>query len=229
MSSGPSPHEQYISGVSAQAGSQVAAGIFYGNGPFGNTEDSQKEAFEKKVTKCQEVLDPCVDPNVDREKLISTKGMRVAGTCEWIRENEAYKSWLHGDTSLLWISGGPGKGKTMLSIFLTEELEKITQSMEDTGLLFYFCSHQDEKRNTAVAVLRGLVHQIVKKRPKLIEYVLPYLETPEKAQATLLSLESLWIIFRRLVQDGDLRKIFCVLDGLDECDEDIRPSKHLSW
>jgi hypothetical protein len=60
----------------------------------------------------------------------------------------------HGYTAvlnLLWISGGPGKGKTMLSIFLTEELEK----MENAELLFYFCNHQDEKRNIAVAVRDG--------------------------------------------------------------------------
>jgi hypothetical protein len=59
----------------------------------------------------------------------------------------------HGYTAvrnLLWISGGPGKGKTMLSIFLTEELEK----MENAELLFYFCNHQDEERNIAVAVLQ---------------------------------------------------------------------------
>lgn len=70
----------------------------------------------------------------------------------------------------------------MLSIFLTEELERITQNMEDAELLFYFCSHQDEKRNTAVAVLRGLVCQIVTKRPKLVKHVLSYFETPERRQ-----------------------------------------------
>jgi ankyrin repeat protein len=160
------------------------------------------------------------DPNVDRESLLSVKGTRVAGTCEWIRQNGSYQSWLRGSTHLLWISGGPGKGKTMLSIFLTEELERITQNMEDGELLFYFCSHQDEKRNTVVAILRGLVHQIIAKRPKLVNHVLPYFETPKKVQLTLSSPETLWIIFRRLVQDVDLGTIFCVLDGLDECDED---------
>jgi hypothetical protein len=108
----------------------------------------------------------------------------------------------------------------MLSIFLIEELGRITQQMEYAELLFYFCSHQDEKRNTAVAVLRGLVYQIVAKRPKLTKYVLPYFETLEKPQQTLSSLETLWIIFRMLVQDVDLGTMFCVLDGLDECDED---------
>ena len=126
----------------------------------------------------------------------------------------------YGGTNLLWISGGPGTGKTMLSIFLTEELERITQSMEDAELLFYFCSHQHEKRNTAVAVLRGLLHQIIAKCPKLVKHALPYFETPEKARLTLSSLEALYIIFRRLVQDVNLGTIFCVLDGLDECNED---------
>jgi hypothetical protein len=34
-------------------------------------------------------------------------------------------------THLLWISGGPGNGKTMLLVFLTEELERHTTSIEE--------------------------------------------------------------------------------------------------
>jgi hypothetical protein len=108
----------------------------------------------------------------------------------------------------------------MLSIFLTEELERISQNTENAELLFYFCSHQDEKRNTAVAILRGLVYQIISKRPNLAKYALSYFETPEKVQLTLSSVEALWMIFRNLLQDPDLGIIFCVLDGLDKCDED---------
>jgi NACHT domain len=176
------------------------------------------EAFEEKVSACQNNLF-LTDPLVDRENLISTKGTRVAGTCKWITQNGTYQSWLHGGIRLLWISGGPGKGKTMMSIFLTEELEGVTLDTDDTKLVFYFCSHQDNKRNTAITILRGLVYQIIVKHPKLAKHVLPYFESPEKAQATLSSLEALWIIFRMLVQDPDLSTTFCVLDGLDECDE----------
>jgi ankyrin repeat protein len=175
--------------------------------------------FEKAVSACRNVLF-LTDSYVDRESLKSTKGTRAAGTCEWITQNESYQSWLHSSSRLLWISGGPGKGKTMLSIFLTEELEATTQDTEDAELAFYFCSHQDEKRNTAVAILRGLVYQIVTKRPRLAKHALSYFETPERVQQTLSSLETLWIIFKRLVEDPDLRTMFCVLDGLDECDDD---------
>ncbi|KAF2006536.1 hypothetical protein P154DRAFT_422056, partial [Amniculicola lignicola CBS 123094] len=89
-------------------------------------------------------------PIPPRESLISAKGTRVAGTCEWITHNESYRAWLNADsdssgsnrdgTRLLWISGGPGKGKTMLSVFLTEELERHTASIESVELVFLFCS-----------------------------------------------------------------------------------------
>jgi hypothetical protein len=157
--------------------------------------------------------------------VISTKGTRVAGTCEWITHNKTYKSWLdsdddgNGDTRLLWISGGPGKGKTMLSVFLTQELQRHTARIPNSELAFFFCSAQDEKRNTAVAVLRGLIHQIIAKRPRLLKHALPHLETPERTQQTLSSLETLWLIFSNLIADAELGTMFCVLDGLDECEE----------
>ncbi|PSN58536.1 hypothetical protein BS50DRAFT_476158, partial [Corynespora cassiicola Philippines] len=166
------------------------------------------------------------DPHVDRESLTSAKGSRAAGTCEWITRNASYRAWLHGDgdgdTRLLWISGGPGKGKTMLSVFLTEELERYAAGTANAELVFFFCSQQDEKHNTAVAVLRALVHQIITKRPQLVKHALPFFETPEKTQQTLSSLEALWIIFSKLVQDAELGTMFCVLDGLDECEESGR-------
>ncbi|KAH8702685.1 hypothetical protein GQ44DRAFT_597186, partial [Phaeosphaeriaceae sp. PMI808] len=176
------------------------------------------EASEQAASVCRNALF-LTDPSVDRESLISAKGTRVAGTCEWITHNESYRAWLNGSTRLLWISGGPGKGKTMLSVFLTEELEKKTVGREDAQLVYYFCSHQDEKRNTVVAVLRGLVRQIITKRPQLVQHALPYFEPPERIQQTLSSLETLWIIFSKLVRDAELGAVFCVLDGLDECDE----------
>tara|TARA_R110002003_G_scaffold1184_5_gene22605 strand:+ start:12133 stop:14583 length:2451 start_codon:yes stop_codon:yes gene_type:complete len=190
------------------------------------------DSTEEAAIACRNALF-LTDPHVDRECVISTKGTRVAGTCEWITHNESYRAWLNGNgdgdgngdgngdgtTRLLWISGGPGKGKTMMSVFLTEELEKHITRADNAELAFFFCSAQDEKRNTAEAVLRGLVHQIIAKRPQLVKYALPYFATTKRTEQTLSSLETLWIIFSRLVADAELGTMFCVLDGLDECEE----------
>ena len=146
-------------------------------------------------------------PYDDRAKLVSTKGQRVKSTCEWIKEDKVYRSWLDSHSQLLWISGGPGKGKTMLSIFLTEELAKVVEPLKDAKLVFYFCDYQDKERNTAITILRGLLFQILQERPKLFKCILPDFETEKKARYTISSLEALWRIFESMLRDLDFGTI----------------------
>ncbi|KAJ9655450.1 hypothetical protein H2201_008802 [Coniosporium apollinis] len=157
------------------------------------------------------------DPLDDRKNLIDKKGSRVSGTCEWIRQNKIYDSWLHSRSQLLWLSGGPGKGKTMLSIFLAEELEPIARQSQDVIFIQYFCDNKDEKRNTAVAILRGLIYQLLKLHPKLIDHILPTFQIQKESLLTDSSFGSLWICFESMVRDASLGVVYCVVDGLDEC------------
>ncbi|KAF2998446.1 hypothetical protein E8E13_000889 [Curvularia kusanoi] len=223
MSGSAVPHQQHINGVSTQNHSQAFVGSardVYFTAPH-KLQDASKEA----ALACRNALF-LTDPEEIREKVISAKGARVEGTCEWVTHDAKYLAWLNSDrevvenenTRLLWISGGPGKGKTMLSVFLTEELQRQTALKDTADLVFFFCSADDKNRNTAVAVLRGLVHQIITKQPQVSKHALPYFETPERTKQTLLSFETLWIIFQKIVTDAELREFFCVIDGLDECE-----------
>ncbi|EFY93351.1 NACHT and Ankyrin domain protein [Metarhizium acridum CQMa 102] len=167
------------------------------------------------------------DLAVDLETLKSTKGKRTKGTCEWIKDHEKYQSWVGGDSPFLWISGGPVMGKTMLSIFLTKELKKHTQKTKDMELLFYFCDHQDENRNSAVAVLRSLVHQLVTKRPRLMKNISEYFEGEQKTQTTVSCAETLWMSSKRFRLAIISRKV----DGLGACCQvrlDLDNSEHVS-
>ena len=155
------------------------------------------------------------DPGDDRAELKDRKGSIVDGTCQWIKSHARYKSWLGSQSQLLWLSGGPGKGKTMLSIFLAEELE-ATAISRNKLFLQYFCDNKENKRNTAVAILRGLIWQLLKYRPKLFDHILPSFRTQGES---LFSFEPLWRIFKSMVCDPTLENTYCVLDGVDECDK----------
>jgi ankyrin repeat protein len=168
---------------------------------------------DDKFRKCRNALF-LTNPEIDRASLVSLKGERVSGTCEWIKGNDKYDSWRTGDKNFLWISGGPGKGKTLLSIFLTQELEKKEQTV------YYFCASNDQNRNTAKAVLRGLIWQVTGRCVHSAEHLLEDLDDPTRMQSTLDCIETLWSIFVKIFQDTQLGTTFCVLDGLDELDED---------
>ena len=159
------------------------------------------------------------DPNDDREALKQTKGSRVEGTCTWIKDHEVYKSWLSSDSGLLWLAGGPGKGKTMISIYLAEDLEQSVKNSHNTMLLQYFCDSKDQRRNTATAILRGLIFQLLQTRALLFTHILPSYQIQKQSLFLESSFQSLWRIFEAMLRDPVLGKTYCVLDGMDECEK----------
>ncbi|MCJ1269162.1 hypothetical protein MMC22_009051 [Lobaria immixta] len=175
-------------------------------------------SIENEAEACSRALF-LTDPRDDREQLIQAKGSRVDGTCEWIKSNKLYDSWLHSHSQLLWLSGGPGKGKTMLSIFLAEELERTVKHSQDILFLQYFCDNKDEKRRTAMTIIRGLIFQLLRSRQKLFSHILPSFKIQKESLFASSSFEALWRIFESMVHDPILGTAYCVLDGLDECDE----------
>lgn len=159
-------------------------------------------------------------PDVDRSSLIALKGRRVEGTCDWIVRHPRYRHWLEGDEApLLRISGGPGKGKTMLAIFLTEELQPIVDSTNNV-LLYYFCTNRDKRRNSAITILRGLLYQWLNLQPSLADHIHNYFDGSEKTKYTVSSFASLWELFQIFLSQMGPCDIVCVLDGLDECEEE---------
>jgi hypothetical protein len=131
-----------------------------------------------------------------------------------MQDNETYKTWLDGDPGLLWIFGGPGKGKTMLSIYLTQQLEQ----RQNADTVYFFCSSEHATRNTATTVVRTLLWQIMVKRPDLAHLVTRHFDPPERTQAMLSTPGSLWEVFTKVIQSAEFESMQCVIDGLDECD-----------
>ncbi|KAF5025126.1 hypothetical protein F66182_2827 [Fusarium sp. NRRL 66182] len=164
------------------------------------------------------------DPREDRASLETTKGRRASGTCTWITETPTYRSWLSatGDARGLVIQGGPGRGKTMMAIYLTEQLERLSECMATDTVIYFFCNHGNINGNSATAVLRGLIWQLCRLRPNLVHHGLERVETVDGSTRIVLatnSTERLWQIFTDMIRDPAAGTITCVLDGLDECDE----------
>lgn len=161
-------------------------------------------------------------PKVDRKSLISLKGRRVDGTCEWLIQHPSYQKWLvdaDSNVPLLWISGGPGKGKTMLAIYITEALQPVIDAAGNV-LLYYFCSNRDKNRNTALTILRGIIHQWIDLHPHLAQYIKASFEGTETTKYTVSSFVSLWRVFQTLLEQSKTSQVVCVLDGLDECEKE---------
>lgn len=109
----------------------------------------------------------------------------------------------------------------MISIYITHKLEK-----ENSPVIFFFCDQTATDRATATAVLRGLIWQLTHRTPRLAEYLQQFLDPKigtSRNISTLESPETLWSIWTRLLQEySSPEPIYCLLDGLDECDDNSR-------
>ncbi|KAH6867370.1 ankyrin repeat-containing domain protein [Thelonectria olida] len=176
--------------------------------------------FSPDSTKCLKALFT-TDPSDDRAALRTAKGDIVAGTCDWVTQRNEFDQWQASEGGLLWISGGPGMGKTMLSIYLTEHLEgrlhRKTHEPRDI-LIYFFCDLKDNKRNNAISIIRGLLFQLVEHNAQLLEHLL----VTYKIQGDQLfqegAFEALWKIFLKIVNDPNISCVSCIIDGLDECE-----------
>ena len=161
------------------------------------------------------------DPQDDLAAIRSTRGVRVSGTCEWILNQDRYTAFLVEDgPRLLWLSGGPGIGKTMISSFLVEELARLAERSSQMTLAYYFCDDKDEKRRTATAILRGLLLQLLRQRPVLFKHIQPRFDMSRDTLFT--NFHSLWRVFVSAVQDPETDDVYCLVDALDECEKESR-------
>jgi len=95
------------------------------------------------------------DPRDDKITIQNRKDDLLKDSYAWILNDKAFVDWRDDDsTQLLWIKGGPGKGKTMLMIGIINELSTRLQSGSEPGnLSYFFCQGTDPPFNNVVSVL----------------------------------------------------------------------------
>ncbi|KAH0543156.1 hypothetical protein FGG08_002501 [Glutinoglossum americanum] len=101
-------------------------------------------------------------------------------TCQWILGYPAFTSWEGPDSPcLLWIYGLAGSGKSVLAGYIIRRLQEINSTgsqgqgerTEQQSLSYFFCDDKDSQRNTATALLRSILSQILPQNAKLFRHV----------------------------------------------------------
>ncbi|KAL8290972.1 hypothetical protein RB600_006444 [Gaeumannomyces tritici] len=144
----------------------------------------------------------------------------IDGTCVWFLQESQYVAWLQSpSSSLLRISGDPGRGKTTLAAFLTDSIcQHLSSRGVEHTVAYFFFDGNIAAQSDGTALLLALTHQLLKANPALAPLAEKYLAL-NNAQIGL-SLHNLCEIFRAIVS-GPERKpsgVVCVVDALDECE-----------
>ncbi len=165
----------------------------------------------EEETKCLQAL--CTSVYVDHKNINPD---RVSGTCQWFLNNKKFHVWAESDSSeLLWVTADPGCGKSVLSKSLVDC--ELQSTLTLTTVYYFFKDNSPEQRSVTHA-LCALVHQLCcQNRALLRKAVDTYHKKGDKLTSSFVWM---WHLLLELAQHPQSGEIVCVLDGLDECQEE---------
>lgn len=148
------------------------------------------------------------------------KRQRISAQCEWILHRPEYKKWRTGAdsaSSILWIHGPPGCGKTIIARSIVEFIQQEDVELRSI-VLAYFC----DANSTPSLIMRSILSNLLQ-HPALKEEtrkkVVDSLKEPLSGDQVLPVNVShkLWETFRNALPE--LSNVTILLDGLDELPE----------
>lgn len=141
------------------------------------------------------------------------------GTLRWFLREKQFLSWKDGnESSILWIRGSAGQGKTVLAKFLLDHLERTTSdSGSKPTIIYFFFYDQDQSLRTVDGALRSLIKQLILHRRGLA-----FQAICEKfdIESPVIPEYILWRVLEELLRTSIFGTIYCVFDALDECRDD---------
>ena len=102
-------------------------------------------------------------------------------------------------------------GKTILASLIIEEIRKL----KAVTLAYFYCKHNDLHRSSFVAIMKGILMQLIQDDDDILRYV--YEKCASGNESTLDSPVELKNLVR--VSMESCENVFIVIDGLDECEE----------
>ncbi|RFU26523.1 hypothetical protein B7463_g9825, partial [Scytalidium lignicola] len=151
---------------------------------------------------------------------------RLVGSGQWMLQKSQFKEWCNSSySSILWLHGIPGSGKTKLASIVIDELLQRAPAGSGSGFAYFYCARDPAEPNRAnpLEILRCIARQLSSPSP-----------ATSVQQATLVKYKEeldKGFALRRLNFNDTLSLILeltnenaatIVIDALDECDPESR-------
>ncbi|KAI9924577.1 hypothetical protein MW887_006850 [Aspergillus wentii] len=143
---------------------------------------------------------------------------RQQGTCQWIFDEEKYKSWLFGCSRSLYFIGPAGAGKTFLASSVIDNLQR-TFTTPDVAIVFMFCNDEKEDDQSSTTFLANILAQLVYCK-RTASHTTAALYRSESFATGNASAKTYQNAIRAEV--NRFSKVFFVIDGLDTLSEKDR-------
>ncbi|KAK4159591.1 hypothetical protein QBC43DRAFT_326945 [Cladorrhinum sp. PSN259] len=141
-------------------------------------------------------------------------------TGSWLFKSDRFQGWFDPTFCrypLLWITGIPGAGKSVLASVIVDAARDLDVPDTDISVAYFFCQPRDDA-NTFVAVARSILAQLITQNASLVPQV--YEQSSLSGEVTLATTD----LAKTLLADvlGCCKNTYLIIDGLDACNRKER-------
>ena len=149
------------------------------------------------------------------DDLMAVQEAQTSGSCEWFTMGKSFETWQDADSTssrVLWLSGNPAVGKSILAGHVIRCLEDLNFDCS-----YHFFKYRNESRSTVSGFLRSIAYQMALTNTRVREQILAMQEDGVRFDQ-----DDERAIWRKVFVSGIFRAEFhqtqyWVLDALDEC------------
>ncbi|KAI8682741.1 NACHT domain-containing protein [Fusarium sp. Ph1] len=214
----PGKHENVVSLQASHGGVCKFGTSLQDRDNFKLVQANIQDLYDNAIANDQDQLEQNLKMMTKPEQAIQIIEL-LRSTCEWFTSHDRFQDWKDGKTcGLLWVSADPGCGQSVLSRCLVDEV--LQSSSTSTTCYFFFKDDFQDQKSAAVALCCVLRQLFDKKRALLENSILKQFK--EAGDKLFNSFRQLWRILVSVSARHGSGQIVCILDALDECEEQDR-------
>ncbi|KAN0079531.1 hypothetical protein V8E54_004745 [Elaphomyces granulatus] len=141
-------------------------------------------------------------------------GRRQEGTGEWLVESDEFQQWENNKECILFCSGIPGSGKTMMVSIVVDHLFKKFRNDPGIGIAFLYCNFRQQQDQRLIDLFLSLLKQFSQRQPLLPECVTRMYKAHERDR-TRPSFNEISDALYSII--ANCSRAFIIIDALDEC------------
>ncbi|KAI0536122.1 NACHT and WD domain protein [Xylaria digitata] len=183
------------------------------NAVRGLTSQTNAESSDEQLVELQNDL--TIETSVE-EDLNNLSDTRLPGTCQWILGKRSFLDWRDSNPlspPILWFTGKPASGKSILAGHIVEYLQGI-----NVDCSYFFFKHSDKSKQRLATCLRSIAFQMARGSAQIRRKFLQL-----RKDGVQLDSDNPRAIWRSLFVSGIFQitfpRHFWVIDGLDECSD----------
>ncbi|KAF8963113.1 ankyrin repeat-containing domain protein [Flammula alnicola] len=172
-----------------------------------------KKKREKELREIADWLTPINFRSIHNDTFLK----HTPGTGVRFLKSKEFQRWLSTSGEMLWVTGMPGAGKTILSSIVVDHLQTLHSSSHDVAVIISYCHYTNQY--SVEDLLSSFIKQLLEHHDAVFSDVQSFYDA-HKRDATRPTRRELRELFQKLC--SHLKAVHISIDALDEVSDDTK-------